>query len=163
MRFPVGQRPAYFLDEHGTFLLGDKVLTFFACFVRPSLFQLLCGHKGNFIRKVINGIRPFVPDFMLHMLDDLKDVSDDRVQYLRCSVCLADDHFPIPLVNVAGMKVIEVLVSSNRVHVSVKTFARLEPVFLERKSLPFCKRLDDFIGLSRDGLDIELNRTFHAV
>ncbi len=73
MGFPVRKRPADFFDEDGALLLCDEILSLFPCPVRPSLLKLRSRHEGNRIRKLIDSIRPLVPDFMLHMLYDLEN------------------------------------------------------------------------------------------
>ena len=55
-----------------------------------------------------------------------------------------DDLFPVPLVDIDGVQVVEILIAADRVHIGVDAMSRLDAVLTERHSLPFCKRLYDF-------------------
>ena len=85
------------------------------------------------------------------------------MQDLRCTVRLADHHLPVPLINIARVQIIEIFVSSDRVHIRIKAFSRFKSVSFECRPLPFREGLDDLIGLSGHCFDIELDRPLNTV
>ena len=57
-------------------LLCDQVFPFLRGLVRIAVLQLLGSDKGDVLRKVLYGLWVFIPDLMLHVLDDLKNIAD---------------------------------------------------------------------------------------
>ena len=76
----------------------------------------------NFVRQVVNGLRELVPNLVFHVLDDLKDLAYGCLQGGFGPLFFGDHLFPVPLVNVNRVEVIEVFVLTNGVHVGVKPF-----------------------------------------
>ena len=111
---------------------------------------------------MFRGIRIFVPDLMLHMLDDLKDCIHGLLQGFNGALFFGDDLFPVPLVYIAGVEIIQLLITADRVHIGVKTFARLKIILLQRHALPFCEGMDNLDGLAGHACKVELHRAFHA-
>ena len=163
MGLAVRERPADLLDEDGALLMADAVLPLLAGEVRIEGLQLVGGDEEDLVRQMVDGVRPLVPDLMLHVLDDLENLSHDLVENHRSPVFAADDHLPVPLVHVGGVEIVEILVAADRVHVGVEAFARLKAVFSEREALPFRERLDNLEGGARKRLHVELNRALDAV
>ena len=61
------------------------------------------------------------------------------------------------------MKIVRILITTNRGHIGVETFAFFETVFLKCQPLPFCKGMYDFNFLVSLLFNAEFYRTFHAV
>ena len=101
VRFAIKQRPAYLLDKDSTLLLCDQVLSLLAGLVRPSLLKFSRCHKAYFIRQPVDCIRPFIPDFVLHVFNNLKDSFDYSMEHLRRPVRFSYDHLPVPLIHIA--------------------------------------------------------------
>ena len=73
-----------------------------------------------------------------------------------------DDLFPVPLVYVDRVEVIQLLVPADGVHVGVEAGIGAEAVALQGQALPLCQRMDD-LDLFSDIGDIKGNGAFHAV
>ena len=94
---------------------------------------------------------------------DCRDNRTDRLFQIVCvSVFLADDLFPVPLVDVDGVEIVEFLVSADGVHVGVKSFSDPEAVIPERHALPLGEGLDD-LRLCSSVLDVEGDFAFITV
>ncbi len=74
----------------------------------------------------------------------------------------ADDLLPVPLVDVDGVEIVEFLVSTDGVHVGVKSFSDTEPVITERHALPLGEGLND-LRLCSGVLDVEGDLAFITV
>ena len=61
------------------------------------------------------------------------------------------------------MDVVELFISSDRIHVGIETASRFYPVSAESHSLPFCQRLNDFNILLIHVFDRELYSSLIAV
>ena len=112
---------------------------------------------------MIDCLRIFVPDLVLHVLDNLEDSADDLVEIFAGALFARDYALPVPLVDVAGVKIVEILVPADRVHIRVQSFAGPEAIMSECPAFPFCERLDDLEGLARHSLDVEGDRPLDTV
>jgi len=91
------------------------------------------------------------------------DFSDDVFEEVEVSFVGVDDTFPVPLVDVGGVDVVECFfVGSDGDHVGVESFAGLEAVIGEYHSFPFGEGEDDF-GVGVGGFDVECGFVFDAV
>lgn len=73
-----------------------------------------------------------------------------------------DDLLPIPLIDVDGVQIIQLLVAADGVHVGVNALAGVDVVAIERHALPLGQRMDDLRVGVRAG-NIETDRALHAV
>jgi len=110
-----------------------------------------------------DGVRILVPDLVLHVLDDLEDRAHGLFQIVLIAVLAGDDPFPVPLVDIAGMQVVENLIPADGVHVRIEALMDLEAVFLQRIALPLGQRLHDFDALVRHIHQIKGDRSLDAV
>ena len=78
------------------------------------------------------------------------------------AVLHCDDLFPVPLIHIDRVEVIQLLVPADSVHVAVQTLAHAEAVVLQRLTLPFCQRLHH-LCLGAAVLDVKGNLALHAV
>ena len=67
---------------------------------------------------------------MLHMFDDLKDLTHCFHQGFSGALLLSDYLFPVPLIYIAGVQIVQLLVPADGVHVGIKAFPWLKSVFL---------------------------------
>ena len=79
---------------------------------------------------MFDSLRVFIPHLMLHVLDNFEDLPHRILQGVQGALLLCNDTFPVPLVHITGVKVIQLLVPADGVHVGVKSLARLKAVFL---------------------------------
>ena len=59
-------------QEYAAMLPGNQVLPLLGCLVGIALLQFFGGYEGNVFWQMLDGIRIFVPDLMLHVFDDLE-------------------------------------------------------------------------------------------
>ena len=130
MGLAAGQLVADLHQEDAAVLFADQILPLLGSLVGPPVFQFLSGHEGDVLGKMVDGFGVFVPHLMLHVLDDLENGAYRLLQGLPVPVFPADDLLPVPLVHVAGVKIVQLLVPPDGVHVGVKAFAYLKSIFL---------------------------------
>ena len=111
-------------------LFGDQVFSLLWRFVGIHLCQLACSNKKDVIRKLFYGLGILVPDLMLHMLDDLEDFPYRSHQGFHGALFFGDHLFPVPLVYIAGVEIIQLFIPADGVHIGIETFSRLKAVFL---------------------------------
>ena len=69
------------------------------------------------------------------------DTTDNTLQKAACPVSFGDDRFPVPLVNIKRMKVIQLLIGTDSIHIGIDTIARLNGIISQRQSFPLCQRV----------------------
>ena len=144
VRLAVGQRAADVHKEHRAVTLCDFRLSGMRVQVRKLVKQFLRGDELDFSAKceVDCGKRLFC---LLESVDYCADYAlHHHFEKFGRALFLGYHHFPVPLVDVNGVRVVALVVAANGVHVGVKTFTVAESVFFERRSLPFRKRMHDF-------------------
>ena len=100
---------------------------------------------------------------MFHVLDDLEDFTDGRFQRLIRALFLRDDLFPVPLIDISAVQVVQQFIPPDCIHVCIKPFMDIKSVFLKRIPLPLRKRLNDFNPLLGHFLHLEGNGTLDTV
>ena len=125
-------------------LLGYRIFSFLRCFVRIHIFQFLRRDEKDFVRNFRLNVSVKSVYIVAEVLNRIVNGRNRFFQIFFGSLFLCDNFFPVPLVNINGMKVIEVFVSSDGVHIGVDAVSRLDSVFAECHSLPLCKGLYDF-------------------
>ena len=84
-------------------------------------------------------------------------------QESKRAVLLADDSFPIPLVDVERVQIVQLFVGTDGVHVRIDARSRLYAVVGKSQTLPFSKRMHHLCLLVAEVFDGERNGTLHAV
>ena len=108
-------------------------------------------------------LRIFIPHFMLHVLDHLKDGTHRVLQRLLGPLFFFYDLFPVPLVYIAGMQIIQLLVPADGIHIRIQPFPRQESVITKRHTFPLSKRLYYLHIFVPDSGNVEPDRTLHSV
>ena len=144
-------------------LFGNQILSLLRRFIRIAFLQLFGGHKGNVFRQMLNSLRILIPNLMLHMLNDLKDCTYGLFQGFCVSLFSGNYLFPVPLIYIAGVKIIQLLIPADSVHIGIKTLSRLEAILFKSHSLPLGKRLNHLNPFSGKCIHIKSNRTLHTV
>ena len=98
----------------------------------------------------------------LRIADAGDDVRHRLMQGEQGARLRRDDLLPIPLIDVDGVQVIQLLVPADGVHVGVNALAGVDIVAIERHALPLGQRMDDLRVGVRAG-NIEADRALHAV
>ena len=130
MGLAAGQFVANLHQEHTAVLPGNQVFPCLRSVIRIQVLKLLAGDKVNIFGKMFDSLRVFIPHLMLHVLDNFEDLPHRILQGVQGALLLCNDTFPVPLVHITGVKVIQLLVPADGVHVGVKSLARLKAVFL---------------------------------
>ena len=76
MGLAAGQLIADLHQEDTAVLLGDQVLPLLGGLIRVLILQLLGGDEEDVLRQAPDGMGIFVPDLVLHVLDDLEEPAD---------------------------------------------------------------------------------------
>ena len=84
------------------------------------------------------------------------------MEVTQVPVLLSDDLFPVPLVHIGGVEVVQVLVPADGVHVGVEALAHLELVALQSQALPLGQGVDH-LGGAFHAVDVEGHGALHAV
>ena len=98
---------------------GDQVFPFFRGLIRIAFLQFLGSDKHDIFWQMFDCFRIFVPYLVLHMFDNFEDGAHGFFQGFRISLFFGDNFFPVPLVNVAGMEVIQFFVTPDCVHIGI--------------------------------------------
>ena len=96
------------------------------------------------------------------LADSANDIAYGALEILNIAVVRRDDLFPVPLVNVNGVQVVDLFVAPDGVHIGEEALADVELVALEGKALPLGQRLHD-LGVGADVGDIEGDGALDAV
>ena len=91
------------------------------------------------------------------------NAADSLLQESDIAVSFRDHPFPVPLVDIQGMQIAQLLICPDGIHIGIDPISRLDTVFSQRKSFPFGKGMHDFrLGICHI-LDPERYRTLHSV
>lgn len=91
------------------------------------------------------------------------DATHDILQEGHLALLTGDDSFPVPLVNIQRMEVVQLLIGSDGIHVGINAKAWFNMVFGQRESLPFSQRMNNFCLGVTQVLDGERHRALHAI
>jgi hypothetical protein len=163
VRPPVAEFGADADDEHRPLFPTDLVLALARRKLRvapPELFAVdEMNHRGQERAGQRRVVRANLP---LELPDRPVDAADDLFQERHRSVLRADHAFPIPLIDIERVQVVEDLVGPDRVHVRVEPLARRKPIVGERHAFPFGQRLHD-LPLFLHRLDRETRGLLDAI
>ena len=158
------QRSTDLHQESGAVFLDEGVLALLRGQVRVQVFQFLGGDKGH-----VRGVQGQVLQLGEHGVevhlggaDRRHDGAHDIFQIGFVAVLFADDLFPVPLVHVDGVEVVQLLIAADGVHVAVQTFAHPEAVVLQGFALPLGQRLHH-LRFGAAVLDVEGDLPLDAV
>ena len=151
-------------QEGGAVLLHEGVLALLRGQVGVFVFQLLGGDEGH-VGAVQGQLLQLGEHGMQVHLGGAHSGHDGAHHALEVgfvAVLETDDFFPVPLVHIDGVEVVQVLVAADGVHVAVQALAHAEVVVLQGLALPLCQRLHH-LCLNAAVLDVEGDLALHAV
>ena len=129
--------------EDAAFFFGDQVLTFFWCFVWIHLTQFLGMYKENVLCQ--DGLYHGV--LLTHIKFSPNHGVIDRfynlLQILNVALLGKDDTFPVPLVNIDGVDVVQFFVCAYGIHVGIDAIAGFYALGGKRQPFPFSQRVYD--------------------
>jgi len=157
-----GQCPADALDEGRVVGLEEAVLPLLGREVGIEVLELLGTDEAEVTveRDLELGVVPL--ELVQGAADGGGDAADDLVQVGLRALLGFDDLLPVPLVDVDGVEVVELLVAPDRVHVADDALADVEVVALEGVALPLGQRLHD-LGIVPHGRHVEADGALDAV
>ena len=159
------QGPADAHDKGRTVLLQPDILALSRAEIGVAVFQLLGCDKGDVALQLAQDLKLGVNGLnrILGVADSRHDIHDGELQIVQIAVFRQDNLFPVPLVDIDGMKIVEfVLVAADRVHIGIKALAGEKSVALERQTLPLGKRLHH-LGFVIGAQDLKADRALDTV
>ena len=147
--FARAQLAADLHDEGGAVLADVRRFALFGGEVGIHILQLLGGDKADLVAEVVIQRGVFGADGVRRRLQGGVDLFHRRLQKFDRPVVAADDRFPIPLIDVNGMQIVEVFVAADGVHVGIEAEAHPEAVLCQGVALPLRQRMDDLGNFAR--------------
>ena len=163
MRFSVRQIPADTYYEHRLVAPDNLGFPLLGTQIRVQLLQFFGMDEENIIRQDRLYLRKFHENLVLGHFYRLIYPPHGGFQERNIPVFPVDDLFPVPLVHINGVNVIEVFVRPEGVHIGVYSPARADTHFGEFQPFPLRKRMHDLGPAVRQRLYRERHRTFHTV
>ena len=149
-------------DEYSFVFFYNGVFSFLWCQVRISVFQFLRSDKCNFSAQFCFDARIFFLQHFQCVADADHNALYSEFQFLNIAFFRCDDFFPIPLVNINRMEIIQGFITANRIHIGIQTFAGTEVVTVKSHSFPFCQRVYYFSSYA-GSRHFKADGTFYAV
>ena len=159
------QSAADALDEDRAIFPEAGVLPLLGGLVRPAVLQLLGGDKAHLPVELAQGLELGVDGLhgVLGVADGPDDVPHRGVEIIQVPLFGADDLFPVPLVHVDAVEVVQlVLVPADGVHVRIQALAGVKIIALQGQALPFGQALHH-LRPGAGAEDVEGNGAFHPV
>ena len=130
--------------------------------VGVHVFQLLGGDEADLPVKHRTqlGIADVEP--VIGIADGVHNRLDNELQEVQIPIFPGNDLLPIPLVNVNGVDVVQLLIPANGVHVGVQAVAHGKMVPLQGQTLPFGQRMHH-LGIGPYGGNVKGHRPLVAV
>ena len=150
-------------DEHGAVFAADGVLALLRCQPGIHLLELLAVYVMDFLGKERLDVVICLADEKLGSSYGCVYPLHHVAQESKRAVLLADDSFPVPLVDVERVQIVQLFVGTYGVHVGIDARSRLNLVVGKSQTLPFSKRMHHLRLLVAEVFDGERNRTLHAV
>src|SRR5574344_429227 len=141
MLFTIAQFASDADYEHSAVFLADSILTLFRRLIRIHLQQVLTVDESNLLRQERFNLWISLTGKIFCSADGSVDTFHHILQVSDSAVILGDYSFPVPLVHVKRVQVVQFLVSTYSVHIRIDTVTRLDFVFSQRESLPFSQRM----------------------
>ena len=135
------QRSADLHQEGGAVLLHKGVLTLLRGQVRVLVLQLLRGDEGDVgaVQRQLLQLGEHGVQVHLGGADSGHDGAHHALEVSLVAVFQTDYLFPVPLVHIDGVQVIQIFVAADRVHIAVQALAHTEIVVLQGLALPLCQ------------------------
>ena len=133
-------------DEYGFMLLDDGIFSFLGSQIGVFILQLLRGDKGYLAAQL--GCDAGV--FFLYDFECITDCKNDTLhsefQLFDISLFGSDNSFPIPLVYIDRVQVIQGFISADGVHIGIQTLAGAEIITIQCHAFPLCQRMNNLCG-----------------
>ena len=158
MRLAGLQLAADLHEEDRVMLAHDGVFALLGGLVGVAVLQLLRGDEIHVALELRVQAREGDAQRVVRLADRADDVAHGALEIVHGAVFTGDDLFPVPLVDVDGVEVVDLLVAADGIHVGEKSLAGVELIALERQALPLRQRMDD-LRVYTDIRNVEAHRT----
>ena len=164
MRLAGAEFSADALNEDGSMLLGEGIFSLLGRQIGIEILQLLRGDEGHMAvqKRRIAELGILAAHGQLRIIDAGNDARNSLMERECGTRFRRDDLFPIPLIDVYGMQVIQLFIAPDGVHIRIDALAGMDIIAIECHALPFGEGMDD-LRLSICVGDIEANGTLDAV
>ena len=162
MRLAGLQLAADLHEEDRVMLAHDGVFALLGGLVGVAVLQLLRGDEIHVALELRVQAREGDAQRVVRLADRADDVAHGALEIVHGAVFSGDDLFPVPLVNVDRVEVVDLLVTPDGVHIGKQALADVELVALQRQPLPLGQRMHD-LRLRADVRDVEADRALIAV
>ena len=139
VRFAALEGTADLHQENGSQLLGNGIFTLFRSQIGVTVLQLLGGDEGDiFFQRCMGAqLREDGPERFLGGTDGVDNAAYRPAEVFRRPFTLGDDLFPVPLVDVQRMQIIQLLITADGVHIGVQPGSGFKTVIMQRLAFPF--------------------------
>ena len=149
-------------DKSSLMLFYIKVFSLLWRNFRIHIFQFLRGNKRNFPAKLC--IQIFI--LIFYLIQGITDSSHNTVhcifQIFQIPVFSCYDLFPVPLVYIYRMEIIQFFISSDRIHICEKSFSHMKIIAVQGHPFPLCQRMD-YLSLGACIRNIKSDRSLYSV
>ena len=149
-------------EKHRMMLAQDRVFALLGGLVGIQVLQLLGRDEEDLAVQLRVKARESDAEGVIRLADRADNVAHGALEIGNVAVFARDDLFPVPLVDVDGVEVVDLLVTPDGVHIGKQALADVELVALQRQPLPLGQRMHD-LRLSADVRDVETDRALIAV
>ena len=149
-------------DEHRLIESTNSVFPLLGGQVGPGVLQLLRGDEENIVGQGEIHTGELIAGGAGGLLESTVDLLDGLDQIFLGALFLGDDLFPVPLVHIDRVQVVQLLVPADGIHIGIQTATGLKAVFTQRPALPLCQRLDDLDFVFGHIQQVKLHRALHA-
>ena len=152
------QRFADLHDENGLMQAGKLCFALGRSQLRVEIFQFLRGDKGDFPAEVGMQLRESPAKLIARIADCGNDAANGILQIIQRTVFPGDDLFPVPLVYIDGMQVIQhFFIAADSIHIGIQSFAHVKIIIFQGKAFPFGQGMDDLEFGAAHGRDVKGN------
>ena len=151
-------------QEGGAVLLHKGVLALLRGQVGILVLQLLGGDEGDVgaVQRQLLQLGEHGVQVHFGGADGRHDGAHHALQVCFAAVFQTDRLFPVPLIHIDGVQVVQLFIPADGVHIAVQALAHMEVVVLQSFALPLCQRLHH-LCLNAAVLDIKGDLALHAV
>ena len=107
--------------------------------VRIEVFKLLCRNKADVSAQSDRQLRILPFQEIERAAYSGHNALHGILQRIQRTLILINNLFPVPLIDIDGVQVIQILVTADGVHVGIEAFTQRESVIMQSLTLPFCQ------------------------
>mmetsp|Transcript_631 Transcript_631/g.1133 ORF Transcript_631/g.1133 Transcript_631/m.1133 type:complete len:208 (+) Transcript_631:309-932(+) len=130
-------------QENSLVFLTQDVLAFFWTHIRIVLHHFIGRCEMNLWRK--HGLQAeLLAKSLFSFIHSLVDLFHSILKLSHITITGRNPHFPIPLIHIQRMGIIDIIISSNSTEISYNSMSFFNSIIMKRPTLPLCKRMRNF-------------------